>query len=89
MENDLLTPHKAAKLKGVSRTAIYSAIAEGRLKHIRILGRIAIKREHLLAWTPLPYAGRRKGTPMSDEAKSHISEGQKRRWAERKQQQST
>ncbi|MBV9865371.1 MAG: helix-turn-helix domain-containing protein [Abitibacteriaceae bacterium] len=84
MDHDLLTPAQAAQCKGVSRTAIYSAIAEGRLKHNRILGRLAIKREHLLAWSPMRYAGRPKGKPMTDEAKARLSESQKRRWSQHK-----
>ncbi len=79
MDDDLLTPAEAAKFKGVSKTAIYSAIAEGRLKHIRVLGRLAVKKEHLLAWTPVRYAGRPKGRPMTDEGKARLSESQKRR----------
>lgn len=84
MDNDLLTPAEAARLKGVSRTAIYTAIAEGRLKHSRVLGRLAIERAHLLAWTPMRYAGRPKGIPMTDEAKALLSESQKRRWVRRR-----
>jgi len=75
----------AAKLKGVSRTAIYSAMTEGRLKYVRVLGRLAIKKGHLLAWTPVRYAGRPKGIPMTDEAKTRLSESQKLRWEKRKQ----
>ena len=84
MDNDLLTPKEAARFKGVSRAGVYSAIAEGRLQYIRILGRIAIKREHLLAWTPVRYAGRPKGKPMTGVAKERLSESQKRRWLQRK-----
>lgn len=84
MTQKLLTAAEAAQLKGVSRAAIYSAIAEGRLPHQRVLGRLAVREADVLAWMPQPYSGRRKGTPMSPEAKARISEGQKRRWAKRK-----
>jgi excisionase family DNA binding protein len=84
MNGKMVTPAEAAQLKGVSKTAIYNAIADGRLPHRRILGRLALRERDVLAWTPAPRAGRRKGTPMSIEAKARISEGQKRRWARRK-----
>lgn len=86
MDKDLLTPDKAAKLKGVSRTAIYSAIAEGRLKHIRMLGRLAIRKADLISWTPARYAGRPKGIPMTAEAKVRLSASQKQRWARHKKE---
>ncbi len=85
-QTKLLTAAEAAKLKGVSRAAIYAAIAPGRLPHERILGRLALREADVLAWTPMPHAGRRKGTPMSQEAKARISAGQKRRWQRRKQE---
>lgn len=84
MNKNLLTPDEAAKLKGVSRTTIYSAMAQGRLKHTRILGRLAIEKSDLLMWIPIPYSGRRKGTPMSEAAKARLSVSQKRQWAQRK-----
>jgi excisionase family DNA binding protein len=92
MEKQLLTPLEAAILKGVSRAAIYTAIKEGRLPHTRILGRIALKKSDVAAWTPMSYKGRPgvnarrpKGLAMSEEAKARISESQKRRWEQRKQ----
>ena len=91
MEDDLITPREAAKLKGVTRGAIYTAIAEGRLPHTRVLGHIGVRKADVLAWTPIRYAGRpgrpsgrAVGTPLSEETKARISEGQKRRWAARK-----
>lgn len=83
-EQDLFTPDQAAKFKGVSRTAVYSAIAEGRLKATRILGRLAVKKSDLLAWTPVRYSGRPKGIPMSAGAKARLSTSQKHRWKQRK-----
>jgi len=88
----LITPDEAAQLKSVTRAAIYAAIAEGRLPATRILGRLALKRKDVVAWVPRSYAGRpgRKSGPpvgirLSEEAKQRISEGQKRRWQQRKQ----
>jgi len=80
----LFTPDEAARLKGVSRTAIYSAIADGRLAHTRVLGRLALREADVVAWTPRPHSGRPKGIPTTDETKTRMSEAQKRRWAARK-----
>ena len=85
MGKKLLTPAEAAQLKGVSRSTIYSAIAEGRLKHTRVLGRLALQEVDVKAWTPIRYGGRPSGIPMSQEARDRISEAQKRRWKRRKQ----
>ena len=88
----LLTPAEAATRKGVSRAAIYAAVAEGRLPHTRVLGRIGVREDDLVAWIPVQYgerAGRKGGRPegisMSEAARTRISEAQKRRWAQRKQ----
>jgi excisionase family DNA binding protein len=90
---ELLTPDEAAKLKGVTIAAIYAAVKENRLAHTRVLRRIGLRKPDVLAWTPRSYAGRpgtkggrRKGIPMSAEAKARISESQKRRWRERESQ---
>ncbi len=94
MKTELLTPVEAAALKSVTRTAIYTAIKEGRLPHRRMLGRIALRKSDVVAWIPMSYKGRPgvkgrrpKGLAMSEEAKARISESQKRRWAKRKQDQ--
>ncbi|MBV9470685.1 MAG: helix-turn-helix domain-containing protein [Abitibacteriaceae bacterium] len=82
-----MTVAQAAKLKGVTRAAIYGAVARGRLPHKRILGHIALREADVLAWVPLGHkTGRAKGTPMSPEAKLRLSESQKKRWAQRKSQ---
>lgn len=87
MKHNLLTVNEAAKLKGVSRAAVYSAITRNRLPCRRVLGRIAVREADVLAWTALGYqGGRPQGTAMSEEAKARISQAQKRRWAERKRQ---
>ncbi len=89
MKPKLLTAVEAANLKGVSREAIYGAIREGRLPHRKVLGRIAVLEADVLAWTPTPYAGRRKGSRLSEETKAKISASQKRRWQQRKVDPST
>ena len=80
-QDTYLTPDQAALAKGVSRTAIYSAIAEGRLPAHRVLNRLAIRKAELESWLPAPNSGRPKGIPVSDEARSRMGEAQKRRWA--------
>lgn len=91
MQQDLLTPEEAAKLKGVTKALIYAAIADGRLPHVRVLGRLGLRKEDVLAWElkgyagrPGPKAGYTRG-PVSAETKARISEAQKRRWAQRQQ----
>ena len=84
-KHQYLTPDEAAKLKGVSRTTIYSAIAEGRLAHTRILGRLALKEADVVAWTPTPHSGRPKGIPVSETARARMSAAQQRRRAREKQ----
>jgi len=87
MQHKLLTVSQAAKLKGVSRTAVYAAIERGRLPHRRILGHVGLREADVLAWEPLGVkTGRPKGIPMSEAAKVRLSESQKRRWQQRKQQ---
>ena len=87
MDDNLLSVSQAAKLKGVSRAAVYGAIAGGRLSHQRILGHIGLREADVVAWKPLGIkTGRPKGIPMSAEAKARLSESQKRRWAQRKRQ---
>lgn len=79
-----LTPGEAAKLKGVSRTTIYSAIATGRLPHVRLLGRLALREADVVAWTPFQSIGRPPGIPISEETKARMSAAHKRRWEQRK-----
>jgi excisionase family DNA binding protein len=85
MKAKLLTVTQAANLKSVTRSAIYSAIKEGRLPHRKVLGHFALCEADVLAWTPTPSTGRRKGTQMSEESKARISQAQKRRWAHRRE----
>ena len=84
MKPKLLTAVEAANLKGVTRAAIYGAIRGGRLAHQKVLGRIALLESDVLAWTPKPKSGRRRGSQLSEEARAKISASQKRRWQERK-----
>jgi len=85
MDEKLLTAAQAAQLRGVTRSAVYKAIAQGRLPHQQVLGHMALREADVLAWTPHSGAGWRKGTPMATEAKARISAGQKRRWEQRRQ----
>lgn len=78
--DELLTPVEAAISKGVTRSAVYKAIAEGRLPQRKVLGRVALRAQDVAAWTPTPYVGRPRGKPMSAQARANISAGQKRRW---------
>lgn len=87
----LLTVPEAAQMKGVSRSAIYGAITDGRLPAVRVLGRLALKEADVQAWQPVKYAnrpgrkgGRPKGIPVNPETKERISQSQKNRWARRK-----
>lgn len=85
-DQQYLTPDEAARLKGVSRTTIYSAIADGRLPHTRMLGRLALRKADVLAWVPRRYTGRPKGIPASAETRERMSQAHKRWWAKRKEQ---
>ncbi len=87
LADDLLTPAQAAEFKGVSRTAVYSAIAENRLPCVRILGRLALKKSDLKAWKPVRYAGRSKGFTISPEIRARMSQGAKQMWKKRKAEQ--
>jgi excisionase family DNA binding protein len=81
MPDEYLTISQAARLKKVSRSALYDAIQQERLPSIRILGRAVVSRADLLAWTPR--RGRPPG-PLSEQHKSRLSQAMTRRWAERK-----
>jgi excisionase family DNA binding protein len=49
-----ITVTEAAALKGVSRSAIYLAVQDGRIPHTMMLGRIALKEKDVEAYTPIP-----------------------------------
>ena len=79
----LLTPAEAAKLRGISRAAIYKAISQGRLPHQLILGRIALREADVLEWIESgTKPGRPRGIPMTDQTKAVVGEAQRRRWSE-------
>ena len=82
---ELISVSEAATLKSVTRSAIYTAIREGRLPHVRVVGHYALHKADVLAWTPQPSKGRQKGVPLKPETKARISASQKQRWAKRKQ----
>lgn len=82
----ILTVAEVAQLKGVTRAAVYAAIAQERLPHLRLLGRKGIREDDARAWQPTRWAGRPQGIPMSAHAKRRISESQKRRWQQRRWQ---
>lgn len=85
MENKLLTVTEVAELKGVSRSAIYKAIEQGRLKSQRTLGRVTLSSDEVARWQPSSSTGWPKGRRVSEDAKAKISESQKRRWAAKKE----
>ncbi len=85
MNDDYLSVSQVAKLKGVSRNAVYKAVQDERLASRRLIGIVAIKRDDATAWTPKARTGRRKGIPTSEEAKAKISASQRKRWQERKE----
>lgn len=84
METALLSVQEAAKLKAVTRAAIYIAIKEGRLPRRKVLGRLALTKREVLAWTPSPSRGRVRGGRLSEKTKAKIAAGQRRSWARRK-----
>ena len=85
MQPKLLTPAEAARLKGVSRAAIYAAIADGRLPHSRVLGRLALQESDVQAWTPRQDVGRPVGMTLGEDIRARISASQKQSWNRRKQ----
>ncbi len=84
MTDTIMTADEVARLKGVTRSAVYAAIAERRLPHVRILGRLAVRESDARSWQPVRSPGRPEGIPMSADARKRISSSQRRRWRERK-----
>ncbi len=58
---DLITQAEAARLRGVSRTAISELIERGRLRSVSIAGRLLVYRSEVLAFERKP-GGPAKGT---------------------------
>jgi len=83
MQSKLITVAEAAQQKGVSRSAIYKAIKQGRLNAQQVLGKTALSHEEVARWQA-GSTGWPKGRNVSVEAKAKISESQKRRWSARK-----
>jgi hypothetical protein len=84
-QDEVLSVAKVARLKGVTRAAVYAAIAQRRLSSVRVLDRIAIRAAAAEAWQPVRGKGRPAGIPMSADARRRISLNQQRRWQRRKQ----
>lgn len=77
----LLTITDVAKLKGLSRTAVYNATNSGVLPYTQLLGKRAVRESDAKKWQPTgKKTGRPKGVAVSAETKRKISEGQKVRW---------
>ena len=49
---------EAAALLGIHRSAVYQAIRAGQLRAVRVMGKKALHRADVLAYTPRPYKGR-------------------------------
>lgn len=84
MELELISVTEAAACKGVSRSAVYKAIADGRLKSQRVLGRLALRESDVEKWRPAPSPGRRSGSKLSEETKARIAEAQRQRWTKKR-----
>lgn len=84
MAEKLLTISAVARIKGVSRTTVYNAIASGRLTNLNSEGPPVLREIEVNAWVPERAGGARNVSPMSKAAKERLSESQKRRWEKRK-----
>lgn len=49
---------EAAALLGIHRSAVYQAIRAGQLRAVRVMGKKALHRADVLAYTPRHYKGR-------------------------------
>ena len=49
---------EAAALLSIHRSAVYQAIRSGQLRAVRVMGKKALHRSDVLAYTPRPYKGR-------------------------------
>jgi excisionase family DNA binding protein len=84
MKLEFIGVAEAAACKGVSRSAIYKAVATGRLKAYRVLGKVALREGDVKAWQTFAAAGRPRGSSLSPETKQRIAKAQRERWARRK-----
>jgi len=60
-QDELVTVQEAAKLRGVSKARVHQWIASGRLRKEVKYGRVLLRRDEVIAITPLP-AGRPRKT---------------------------
>jgi predicted DNA-binding transcriptional regulator AlpA len=82
-----LTVPKAAEVTKLSASAIYGAIAQGRLPRKYKEGNLVVSEEAVRNWESTHrQRGRQKGYSASEEHKAKIAAAQKMRWAKRKQQ---
>jgi excisionase family DNA binding protein len=54
----MLTVQEAAKKLGISRTALYYAMAAGKLKYVEKYGKRLLSEKAIAAYTPRPYRSR-------------------------------
>lgn len=60
-DDEWLTPAEVAQRKHVTPSTVYKAITSGRLDHVRLLNRIALRPSDVARWTPEQHGGRRVG----------------------------
>lgn len=84
MNDDYLSVTEVAKLKDVSRNAVYKAVQEERLASRRLVGVVAVKREDAVAWVPKARTGRQKEIATTEATKAKIAASQRKRWQQRK-----
>lgn len=79
-KDTLLTVSQAARVKGVTRTTIYNAIAAKRLRTTQVLGRIAIKESDLKASdVGEGKSGRPPGKPLSAQHRAALKAAYRKR----------
>jgi excisionase family DNA binding protein len=71
---DLITQAEAAKLRGVTREAIYNLVARGRLQTVEIGGQKFLRRSEVLNFEALP-----AGRPLESTRKKAKAEGKPKR----------
>lgn len=87
MKTHWITVSEAAQIAHVSPSAIYAAIAGKRLLSRYRRGNLVIREEDARNWEKThKRRGRPTGYLLDEAGRARIGEGQKRRWAERKQE---
>jgi predicted DNA-binding transcriptional regulator AlpA len=85
MKHVLLDIETAASRVGLSPQSVYAAISRQSLPRRYSRGHLVVRETELLAWhAAKSKGGRPKGRQQSSAAKAKISQGQKKRWDERK-----